>query len=132
MNTAFILSKCRVIPIKGISTPKGELQAAVVAVQYLELIKNSIRVEISDTFFWTDATTVLKFLRNETTRFERYVANRIAYIRSKTQISQWNYCPSELNMADDLSRAQCLGSSLFADKIGHSNRTINGRYLRRV
>ena len=48
---------------------------------------------VSETF-WTDSTTVLKHLRNETRRFQVFVANRVQAIRDETVPAQWRYVAS--------------------------------------
>ena len=53
--------------------------------------------------YWTDSTTVLKYIRNETKRFHEFVANRVQRIRDETNPIQWRHVDSEHNPADDAS-----------------------------
>ena len=57
-------------------------------------------------YFWTDSTTVLKYIRNETARFQVFVANRLAVIHDGFSVQQWKYVPSAQNPADAITRGQ--------------------------
>ncbi|KAK0152302.1 hypothetical protein N1851_006351 [Merluccius polli] len=37
-------------------------------------------MELADSIFWTNRTSVLKYINNETTRFQTFVANRVSEI----------------------------------------------------
>ena len=54
--------------------------------------------------FWTDSTTVLKYICNETRRFHTFVANRVSVIREATNGDQWKYVNTKVNPADEASR----------------------------
>jgi len=61
-------------------------------------------INIDRVFFWTDSSCVLNYIHSNDGRFQRFVANRVAYIRSHTDVSQWFHVPGSLNPADLLSR----------------------------
>lgn len=48
---------------------------------------------------------MLGYINNETKRFYAYVRNRVDSIRRLTHPSQWNYIPTNLNPADDVTRS---------------------------
>jgi len=54
--------------------------------------------------FWTDATVVLHYINNTSTRFRTFVANRIELIHMMSQLSNGDYVPTDLNPADLASR----------------------------
>ena len=68
-------------------------------------------------YFWTDSTTVLRYIRNESRAFKTFVANRVAFIRNNSSLSQWFYVPSSSNPADKATRimpaAEFLKCSLW-------------------
>ena len=68
-------------------------------------------------YFWTDSTTVLRYIRNESRAFKTFVANRVAFIRNNSSFSQWFYVPSSSNSADKATRimssAEFLKCSLW-------------------
>lgn len=108
---SFVLGKSRVAPLKVVSIPRLELTAAVVAVKFNCLIRNEIEYPIQETFYWTDSTTVLQYIRNESRRFQTFVANRVAMIHDESAPSQWKHVNTDSNPADIVSRG-AKGSEL--------------------
>ena len=53
---------------------------------------------------WTDSTVALGYIRNQTSRFKPFVANRLATIHELTALEEWRYVPSKENPADLASR----------------------------
>jgi len=101
---SFILGKSRVTPLKVVSIPRLELTAAVVAVKLNCLIRNEIEYPIHDTIYWTDSTVVLQYIRNESRRFQTFVANRVAMIHEESTPHQWRHVDTSSNPADVSSR----------------------------
>lgn len=64
----FILGKAQVAPVKKVTIPRMDT-AAVLAVRVDMMLKAELRLELENSVFWTDSTTVLKYIRNETTYF---------------------------------------------------------------
>jgi hypothetical protein len=100
----FVMGKCRNSPIKRPTIPRLELLASVMAVRLSNLVQSEIDWDISNVVFWTDSTTVLQYINNESRRFHRFVATRLEEIHEYTQPEQWRYVPGRLNPADDGSR----------------------------
>ena len=48
--------------------------------------------------------TVLRYLRNVSTRFKIFVAHRVQQIQDATDVNSWNYVPTDRNPADLASR----------------------------
>ena len=114
VHCAFIIGKARVAPLKQINIPRMELTAATVAVHVNKLIQRELELKIDSVRYWTDSTSVLKYIRNNTTRFHTFVANRLAVIHDGSDVSEWNSVNSALNPADDASRgldAHCFLSN---------------------
>ena len=68
------------------------------------MLIDDLTYEISRVTFWSDSQTTLQYIKNETKRFQTYVANRVAEIREVTSPDQWRHCPGKVNPADDASR----------------------------
>ena len=102
-NTAFVIGKSRLAPIKTTTIPRLELTAATTAVRLAEMIKRETSGPIVVRYY-TDSTTVLKYIASESKRWPVFVANRVQMIRDFSIPGQWVYVPSELNPADDASR----------------------------
>ena len=67
---------------------------------------DELTYEISKVTFWSDSQTTLPYIKNETKRFQTYVATdvRVAEIREVTSPDQWRHCPGKVNPVDDASR----------------------------
>lgn len=107
VNATIIMAKARLTPLNRSSLktiPRIELNSAKLAVSlYLKLMKE-LEIKFHDVCFWTDSTTVLNYINSESARFHRFVANRVAFIRNHTNVSQWRHVPGKFNPADVLSR----------------------------
>ena len=88
VKCSFVMGRSRVTPVKPITIPRLELSAAVVAVELVQMLKRELDVEIADVYFWTDSTSVLRYIRSTAKRFHQFVANRIAAIQSGSTACQ--------------------------------------------
>ena len=98
------MGKARVAPIKRMTIPNLELQAAVCGAQFAQFIKEEPDIECSDFVFWSDSTTVLYWLRTPEMRHRIFVANRIVKILDVSSAFDWKYASSTANPADDGTR----------------------------
>jgi hypothetical protein len=98
-----------------------ELSAAVVATRLDKMMRQELDIltNESESIFWTDSACVLSYLRNESRRFQTFVANRISEIHDASEPTQWKYINTKLNPADDASRG------LTADDIVRNERVTN-------
>ena len=102
-----IMAKARPTPLNNSShqtVPRIELNGAKLSVVLKEILQEELEYNIDKEIYWTDSTTVLKYIQSESGRFVRFVANRVSYIRKHTDQSQWRYVPSSQNPADHISR----------------------------
>ena len=104
IRVSFVMSKTRVAPLRQLSIPRLELQAALLAVRLADAVKRELTTHFSDTVFWSDSKTVLLYILNESRRFHTFVANRVAEIQDSSNASQWRFVPGRLNPADDCTR----------------------------
>lgn len=68
------------------------------------MLQSELQLPLKKTCFWTDSTSVLKYIKNNDRRFQTFVANRVTTIRDNSEIEQWRYVPNSLNPVDDASR----------------------------
>ena len=85
INVTFVVSKTRLAQIKGLTVPRLELQAAVMASKLKSKIFEEIDLEIDETYFWSDSKIVLHYLSNTQRRFSTYVSHRVAEIVSNCE-----------------------------------------------
>lgn len=83
-----------------------QLTAAVVAVNIDKMLKKQIQMELQESAYWTDSTSVLKYVENNTCRFKTFVANRIFTVWESSKPAQWSYVNTATNPADCASRGQ--------------------------
>ncbi|XP_067931005.1 uncharacterized protein [Watersipora subatra] len=104
VHVALVMAKSRVAPLKPMTIPRLELQAAVEVTR----LKNQLQVELDLTVdaehFWSDSTVALGFISNTEAQYHMFVANRVAEIRRSTDVAQWHHIPGSLNPADLASR----------------------------
>ena len=50
-ETSFIISKCKVTPLKSLSVPKLELEAAIIGIRLLKTVQKETTLKIHDTHF---------------------------------------------------------------------------------
>ena len=96
---AFVFGKARVAPIKALTVPKLELQAALLAARLRAEVLRALSLKIDRTFMWSDSSTVLQWL----TSLEKqptFVANRVCEILDLTTVDEWHYVPTAHNPAD--------------------------------
>ena len=108
VRVMLVMSKSKVSPLKKMSIPRLELEAAVMAVKLHVMLKREMDIEISESQFWCDSEIVLKYISNESRRFQTFVANRVSFIRQFSEVRQWHHVPGRKNVADLISRGQSV------------------------
>ena len=109
---SFVFGKARLLPVKGMTIPRAELTAATLSARIDLMLRRAFEIDIHDSVFWTDSVTVIRYIRNEHTRFQTFVCNRLAVIRDVSSPTQWRYVMSRENPADQASRGETAGAFL--------------------
>ena len=114
------MGKARLAPIHEITMPRLELTAAVISVKLSKIIREELEMETDQVNYWTDSTTVLKCLGDDSKRFHTFESNRLTVIRNGSSVSDWRYISRDDNPADDASKG------LRLQEMAKDNRWMNG------
>ncbi|XP_055622547.1 uncharacterized protein LOC129766115 [Toxorhynchites rutilus septentrionalis] len=104
IQVAFIGSKTKVAPLKTISIPRLELNAAVLGTRFLETLQSYHSLPVPWRFLWSDSSTVLSWICSEHRRYNKFIAVRVGEILSSTDQIEWRWIPTKLNIADQATK----------------------------
>ena len=78
-----------------------ELSVATLPVRMYHMILKRLSYDLQVVFYWKDNMTVLGYIWNEYSRYQTFVANRLAVIRdgSEGEGEQWKFVTSKENPA---------------------------------
>ena len=110
VNCTLVMAKSRLAPIKRLTVPRLELQAATLAARQNTLLRKELDLDLGPSTFWTDSTIVLQYFNNTEARYHTFVANRVAEIQDTTDAKEWRHVPTQENPADDASRGVPVSS----------------------
>ena len=113
---AFVMGKARLAPIRETSIPILELTAAVVSVKLSKIVREEIDLKIRRIFYWTNSTSVLRCINNDSKRFHTFESNRLTVIHNGSEVKEWRYVNREDNPADDGSKGLKLDNLLKNDR----------------
>ena len=100
-NTAIVISKARVLPLKGLTIPRAEFTTAYLLAKLLKYC--STQLNTSTITAWSDSSIVLCWLRKAPNSLNTFVANRVCNIHQLIPNAQWRHIASAFNPADMLS-----------------------------
>jgi hypothetical protein len=80
-SVTLLCAKSRVAPIKKVTLPRLELNAAVVLCALMSKINESLNLEINAKFYWTDSTIILCWLAEPGGNWSTYVGHRVNQIQ---------------------------------------------------
>ena len=75
VNCTLVMAKSRLAPIKKLTVPRLELQAATLAARQNTLLRKELGLDLRPSTFWTDSTIVLQYINNVEARYHTFVAN---------------------------------------------------------
>ena len=99
-----MLAKCKLTPIQRVTVQRLKLIAVALSIKQDQVLRGELRLNQVASYFWTDSTVVLRYIRNESRAFKTFVANRVALIRGNSDVSQWRFVTGSVNPADMITR----------------------------
>ena len=99
-----MLAKCGLTPIQRVTVPRLELNAATLSIKHHQVLRRELQLNQVASYFWTDNTIVLRYIRKESRAFKKFVANYVALIRGNTDVYQWRFVIGSVNLADIITR----------------------------
>ena len=103
-DISLVFGKAKVAPLKALTTPRMELQGAVLATQVVITVLREFGIQPIRTKYWTDSMIVLGYLNNTMKKFHTYVKNRVERIMSVSPPMDWGHVPTQCNPPDIASR----------------------------
>ena len=100
LKLTYLIGKCRVAPIRHMTIPKLELQAAVYGVRLRKQILIEHDIRIDKIYHWTGSSTVLQWLQAAHKKEQVFVANRTAEILENSSMDQWRHVKGVENLVD--------------------------------
>ncbi|XP_058817301.1 uncharacterized protein LOC131680604 [Topomyia yanbarensis] len=104
VHVTLVAARTRVAPVRQISIPRLELNAAELLVKLMKQIAEPLNRFQIEKYAWTDSTIVLQWLSSHPRKWSTYIANRVSSILEILPRRQWGHVPSLQNPADCASR----------------------------
>ena len=120
IKVSSVMAWNRVAPLKQLSIPRLEPQAAFLAIRLYCVVKQEFTVNKKNSIFWSDSKIVLQYIANESRRFHTFVANRVSEIHDTTDPTEWKHVSGQCNPPDDCTRG------LREADLNHHCRWLNG------
>lgn len=102
-STCLVLAKSRVAPLKRLTLPRLELMGTVIGTRLARYLNDTMNLQMK-TFYWTDSTIALHWIKGQASKWKPFVGNRVNEIQSASDPASWNHCPGSQNPADMLTR----------------------------
>ena len=101
-----IMAKSRIAPLHKTTTPRMELNGAVLSKRARQVIQTEMRINFEKVIHLVDSLTVHSMLLKTSTRFQIYEGARIGEIQAATKgdMSEWAWLPGSDNVADHVTR----------------------------
>ena len=116
-----LTSKTKVAPLKPLSIPRLELQAAIILARLMTSVKEALNpfnwVSSMKQCMFVDKTEVLYWIK-QLKEYKPFVNNRKTEILKLTSAEQWFHCKTKINPADLGTKGQSA-SELKVNKLWH-------------
>ncbi|XP_063988119.1 uncharacterized protein LOC135168131 [Diachasmimorpha longicaudata] len=103
-STILVCAKTKVAPIKRMTIPRLELNAAVLLTKLVVITKKMLDLREVETHLWTDSMVTLAWINGHPARWKDYVQNRVIKIQESLPDANWGHVRGKENPADCASR----------------------------
>ncbi|XP_063960332.1 uncharacterized protein LOC129280086 [Lytechinus pictus] len=103
-TTRFVAARSRLAPLKRLTIPRLELQAALMAARLFTAIKEETTLKLLETIFMTDSLITLAWIHSQSRMYKSFVSSRVGEIQSASNPENWRYVPGNMNPANKISR----------------------------
>ncbi|XP_055527781.1 uncharacterized protein LOC129720339 [Wyeomyia smithii] len=104
ISCVLISAKAKIAPLTPLSILRLELRAAVRGARLASFVGDNHTYAIDKRIFWSDASTVLAWIRSDARRYRQYVSCRIGEILTLTETQEWKWVPTKMNTADEATK----------------------------
>ncbi|XP_058817788.1 uncharacterized protein LOC131681096 [Topomyia yanbarensis] len=101
---SLVMARSKVAPLKHLSIPRLELQAAVLGARLENSVVEMLCFDVKQRYFWSDSKTVLSWIHSDHRRYKQFVAFRIGEILSLSKLREWRWVPTKLSIADAMTK----------------------------
>ncbi|XP_058448081.1 uncharacterized protein LOC131432741 [Malaya genurostris] len=101
---SLVMARSKVAPLKHLSIPRLELQAAVMGTRLANSVAEILSFKLKQRYFWSDSRTVLSWIHSDHRRYKQFVAFRIGEILDLSNPTEWRWVPSKFNIADAMTK----------------------------
>ncbi|XP_062557206.1 uncharacterized protein LOC134222069 [Armigeres subalbatus] len=101
---SLVAAKAKVTPLRPQSIPRNELNAGIIGVRLMKTITENHSLQITKRYFHTDSTVLLAWLRADPRKYRPYVQFRTTEILTETELEDWRWVPTRLNIADEATK----------------------------
>lgn len=116
IDVKFVAGKSKCAPLKPLSIPRLELQAAVLGVRLKEAIVSSHDIHPGKVVFWSDSKTVIQWIHSDCRIYKQFVSHRIAEVLESSEPNEWRWIPGSKNPADDATRPHYFSGNVSTSR----------------
>lgn len=106
VECALVGAKARVAPLRFVSIPKLELQAAITGARLANDVMETHKLKPVKRFFWSDSRDVLCWFTSDHRKYIQFEGVRVSELLELTETNEWNWISTKLNVADDATKWQ--------------------------